>query len=141
MTPPPWTEVPVLMRQWVDDACRLSEAGVPFPEALASIRNRFERIHPFLDGNGRAGRLLLDNLYRFIVPAVAGPARLVPVAALVSRRSVCTPCAARRQGEVASTEGVGRAVAQFVSVGRAVRRHAISTRLVTACRPEGMMGG
>lgn len=29
--------------------------------------------------------MLLDNLYRFIVPAVAGPARLVPLAALVSK--------------------------------------------------------
>ena len=27
-------------------------------------------------------RSILDNLYRFIVPAVAGPARLVPLAAL-----------------------------------------------------------
>ena len=29
-------------------------------------------------------RSILDNLYRFIVPAVAGPARLVPLAALAS---------------------------------------------------------
>jgi hypothetical protein len=27
-------------------------------------------------------RAILDNLYRFVVPAVAGPARLVPLAAL-----------------------------------------------------------
>lgn len=130
MAPPPWTEVPVLMRQWVDDACGLVEAAAPLPEVLASLHNRFEQIHPFLAGNGRAGRLLLnlilvrlgyapaivykrdrekyltamrradqgepgalaelivrsvlDNLYRFIVPAVGGPARLVPLAALVT---------------------------------------------------------
>ena len=29
-------------------------------------------------------RCVLDNLYRFIVPAVAGPKRLVPLASLVS---------------------------------------------------------
>jgi hypothetical protein len=29
-------------------------------------------------------RAILDNLYRFVVPAVAGPARLVPLAALAS---------------------------------------------------------
>jgi len=29
-------------------------------------------------------RAILDNLYRFVVPAIAGPARLVPLAALAT---------------------------------------------------------
>jgi fido (protein-threonine AMPylation protein) len=133
MQPPPWTEVPALMRDWTADAQGLrvvNEASIA--EALASLHARFEQIHPFLDGNGRAGRLILnlilvrlgippaiiykgdrsrylaalrradsgdagplceflaravlDNLYKFVVPAVAGPARLVPLPALATEQ-------------------------------------------------------
>ncbi len=132
MTPPEWTEVPVLVRDWLVDANALRETGeVDIAEALAVLHARFEQIHPFLDGNGRAGRLLLnlllvrlgyppaiiykgdrarylaalrraddgdpgplgeflaravlDNLYKFVVPAIAGPARLVPLPALATK--------------------------------------------------------
>lgn len=132
MVPPSWVEVPALMREWVDQLCRLSTSGPPIIERVADLHARFQRIHPFLDGNGRVGRLLtnlvlvrlgyppaviykrdrsrylaalgradagdpghlgelfaravLDNLYRFVVPAVAGPVRLVPLAALANSR-------------------------------------------------------
>jgi hypothetical protein len=33
---------------------------VDVPEQLAFIHKEFERIHPFLDGNGRTGRLVLN---------------------------------------------------------------------------------
>ena len=128
MKPPDWTDVPARMSDWIDRACRLPDALAPFPEALGALHADFERIHPFLDGNGRAGRLLtnlllvrtgyppaiirkgdrtrylkslrradegdpgplgeilaraiIDTLMRFIVPAVAGPSKLVPIAAL-----------------------------------------------------------
>lgn len=134
MVPPSWTEVPSLMGTWVDRVCRLpsqEKTGRPFPEELAYVHGSFERIHPFLDGNGRTGRLLLnlllvrmgyppavilkrerdryldalratddgrlgplgdfltrsllDTLFRFVVPAVAGPSRLVPLVALVDK--------------------------------------------------------
>ena len=131
MRPPEWTEVGVRMRDWIGDAqvLRKVDSG-EIAEALAGLHARFEQIHPFLDGNGRAGRLvlnlllvrlgyppaiiykgdrtrylsalrradggdlgplgeflaraILDNLYKFVVPAVAGPARLVPLPALAS---------------------------------------------------------
>jgi Fic family protein len=131
MKPPAFTEVDHLIRDWVDSAEELRQAdGLPLPEKLAALHARFEQIHPFLDGNGRTGRLLLNlllgrlgyppaiiykrerdkylramrradrgeygplaeliarsvtaNLYRFVIPAVAGPVKLVPLAALVT---------------------------------------------------------
>ena len=131
MQPPAWADVPRLTADWVADTATLREAdAASVPETLARLHARLEQIHPFLDGNGRAGRLalnlllvrlgyppaiiykrertqylkalrradqgdhgslgellaraVLDNLYKFIVPAVAGPARLVPLPALAS---------------------------------------------------------
>jgi len=132
MRPPTWPLVPSEVSHWIDSVNEL-EARVPdFPERLAALHCHFEQTHPFLDGNGRVGRLLmnlilvrlgyppaiiykrqrshyiralqradngdlgalgeliaraiLDNLYKFIVPAIAGPARLVPLAALADNR-------------------------------------------------------
>jgi fido (protein-threonine AMPylation protein) len=133
MTPPPYPDVPAAITSWIDDVDKLKSVAsdaLAFPEALASAHAIFEQIHPFLDGNGRTGRLvlnlilvrlgfppaiiykrdrtrylnalrradqadrgplgellaraILDNLYKFVVPAVAGPARLVPLPALAT---------------------------------------------------------
>jgi hypothetical protein len=133
MSPPPWPEVPALVTDWIGGAQALDREGEGIePKALARVHAHFEQIHPFLDGNGRAGRLvlnlllvrlghppaiifkgdrrrylaalqnadrgdhgplgellaraILDNLHKFVVPAVAGPLRLVPLPALASER-------------------------------------------------------
>jgi len=62
MQPPDWPDVPARMSDWVRTASELRTAAGPFPEALAQVHAEFERIHPFLDGNGRAGRLLTNLL-------------------------------------------------------------------------------
>jgi Fic family protein len=138
MTPPSFTEIPMLMRGFVDSAnaaCKDIIAGSvsveDAPMKLAELHCKFERIHPFLDGNGRTGRLVLnlllvrlgyppaiilkqrraayikalskadhgdimplaeiiaraviDNVNRFIMPAVAGPDEFVPLKALETK--------------------------------------------------------
>ena len=132
LQPPLWPEVPALMREWVTGARKVGKVDdATLIERLAELHARFEQIHPFLDGNGRAGRLILnlilvrlgyppaiiykgdraryltalrradsddagplgeflaravlDNLYKFVVPAIAGPARLVPLPALATK--------------------------------------------------------
>ena len=131
MIPPSWVEVPAALADWVNSLTGLDALDNPV-EAIAAAHAGFERIHPFLDGNGRCGRLLMnlllvrlgyppavvytrdrnrylralqradngdpgplgeliarsvtDNLYHFVVPAVAGPHRLVPIASLAKER-------------------------------------------------------
>jgi fido (protein-threonine AMPylation protein) len=152
MTPPSWPLVPTETTAWIDAVNRLEARTPDLPEELARLHQQFERTHPFLDGNGRTGRLVLnlilvrlgyppaiiykrdrqtyfralrradggdaaqlgellaravlDNLYKFIVPAVAGPARLVPLAALAGDQiSADALRVAAHRGRLQATRG------------------------------------
>ena len=151
MIPPSWVEVPAAMTDWVDSLVTIAADANPV-EALAAAHAGFERTHPFLDGNGRTGRILLnlllvrlgyppaiiytrdrnrylhalrradssdpgplgeliarsvtDNLYRFVVPAVAGRHGLVPIVALATRtQSAFALRAATERGRLKAQKG------------------------------------
>lgn len=139
MVPPSWPLVPSRIQDWNDLVATRADAlrqpgpeNSPLPEIVAEIHSAFEQVHPFIDGNGRTGRLVLnlllvriglppvvilkklrpsylaalqksddgdhgplgeilargmyDNLNRFILPNLAGPARMVPLPALVDKQ-------------------------------------------------------
>ena len=80
-------------------------------------------------------RSVLDNLYRFIVPAVAGPNRLVPLGRPQHRHAHRGSAARRREPQPPpGPEGTGRPVAKHPSLGRRLRRFTAQARTVTPTR-------
>jgi hypothetical protein len=175
MTPPSWPLVTSRVQDWVDEvnAADFNEDRTePLPEMLARLHNSFEKVHPFIDGNGRVGRLLLnlllvrlgyppivvlkqqrpaylaamqkadvgeygplgeilaramyDNLNRFIVPSLAGPARLVPLATLVNKDfSLAALRQAAQRGRldaIQGSDGIWRSSRKAVDQYRRTRR-------------------
>lgn len=74
-TPTPPYQVPEELKKWVDDLkCRMDYAHGDREKVLAIMEQhlRFERIHPFPDGNGRTGRALMiwSCLEYHIIPII-----------------------------------------------------------------------
>lgn len=173
MQPAPFPDVPHLIAEWLEEVALIRDAEpLEFPEAIARVHARFEQIHPFLDGNGRAGRLVLNlllgrlgyppaiiykrertqylnallradrgdygalgellaravlhNLHKFVVPAIAGPARLVPLQALaddVLSADALRVAAARGRLEASKgADGTWRSSRVWVDAYKASRR-------------------
>ena len=62
MVPPPWPEVDARITDWLATVDGGPFGGEHLIVHLARLHNVFERIHPFRDGNGRVGRLVLNLL-------------------------------------------------------------------------------
>jgi Fic family protein len=69
--PPPPVVVPMLARAYVDDArWWLNSQHKPYV-ILAHLHLEFTKLHPFTDGNGRVGRMLLNSCAAYLnLPAV-----------------------------------------------------------------------
>jgi fido (protein-threonine AMPylation protein) len=124
----PCSAVPAHLANWVGSANDEWDADCHTVERIAELHASFERVHPFPDGNGRAGRLVLtmvlvrlgyppaiiykeervqylralrradegdagplaellarsvrEGIYRFLMPKLAGPLSIVPLAGL-----------------------------------------------------------
>ena len=145
MTPPSWTEVPAAMRDWVDRVNGLLP-GERVVVSIAALHNEFERIHPFLDGNGPAGRLLLnlvlvrlgyapgDHLQARSAPLPAGAAQGRCRRPRAARRDDRPCCARRARGRRPEPAGAHRCA----HVGRPERGRVAGGREPgSPARPEG----
>ena len=175
MRPPSHPDVPALMTDWVASVNTIVPDVPLLAEEVAHRHSDFERIHPFIDGNGRTGRLLanlilvrlgyppaiiyqrdrgrylralrqadqgnrqplgelfargiLDNLMRFVVPAGAGPARLVPLESLItsdlSARALRDAARRGRLRAVRTPAGTWRSSRQWVDAYRGSRHEGL----------------
>lgn len=168
--PVPWPEVPAAIHDWLRFSKERPRDAHLFRH-LAEIHCRLEQIHPFLDGNGRTGRLVVNlmlvrhgyppaiiykkdrpkylralrradrgdpgllaellarsvkhSIDRFVLPGLAGPHRMVPLSALVTKG--LSLVALRRAASRGRLSAMHRG-AQWYSTKQLVDRYAASRR-------------
>ena len=168
--PPPWPDIPMETQDWLSFA-NSRPKDVHLIRHLAAVHHRLEQVHPFLDGNGRTGRLALNlmlvrngyppaivyktdrpkylrglaraydgdvgplaellarsvkhSIDRFVLPALAGPQRQVPLTALVTKKM--SLLALRRAAERGRLKAVRRG-AQWYSTKHLVDEYARTRR-------------
>jgi Fic family protein len=101
--PPPWEHV----RDLLEDLCAFcNDDELPAIAQAALAHAQFETIHPFVDGNGRAGRVLIHVILRRrgLTPVVVPPISLV--LATWSGDYVDGLTATRYRGDAASPDAV-----------------------------------
>jgi len=184
MEPPTYPLVHARMAEWIDQANGSPKKDEPPCVRIARLHAAFERIHPFLDGNGRAGRLLmnlllirlgyppaviqkrerlaylkaldrsdrgdneplgeliaravLDSLLRFLLPAVAGDVKLLPLDALATKElSIAALRQAAERGRLLArkdSRGSWRSSKRWVADYR-------ESRYATLREPRGLQRG
>jgi hypothetical protein len=111
MRPPPWPDVPPQVTDWLKAANGMIDYFTdwlrPSPEnfdytdpashpisRLADLHAHFERIHPFRDGNGRTGRLVLNLMLgrMFYPPAVINKRDRMKYLKALDRADKGDPC-------------------------------------------------
>ena len=116
--PPPWELVEDYLSDLVDFC---NEDSLPAVAQAAVAHAQFETIHPFIDGNGRTGRVLIHMVLRRrgLVPRVLPPVSLVLatwatdyVAALTSTRYLGSA------DSVEAHEGLNRWIGLFAAACR-----------------------
>ena len=120
--PPP----PEHVRPLIEDLCAFcSDDGLPTIVQAAVAHAQFETIHPFVDGNGRAGRVLIHVLLRRrgLAPVVVPPVSLV--LATWAEDYVAGLTATRYRGTPSSpdaVDGLNRWIALFAAAtSRSIR--------------------
>lgn len=174
LVPPPKSVVPSLISDWVNKANTDPPDNCHLIEHLAALHAEFERIHPFPDGNGRAGRLVLslllvrhgyppaivykaerprylralqradegdpsplgellarsvrDGIYRFLMPSLAGPLSVVPLAGLADdelSRSALVAAAQRERLRANKYNGAWYSTRRWVDEYKKSRRRGV----------------